>query len=78
MFELASIHDTAQRCADEKIPLAECAIRRLVREGTIPATIIGNKAMVYWPNLLRFIENGNNVTPEEPPHQSGGIRRIEE
>ncbi len=60
--DLVSIHDTAVRCRVEGIPLSETALRRLVKAGEIPAVKIGNKALLYWPNVTRFVEAGNSGT----------------
>ena len=75
--DLASIQTTAQRCKQEGIPLSETALRRFVKCGDIPAVWIGNKALVLWGNVLRFIERGNG--PELiQSEQSGTIRQIPE
>lgn len=70
---LASIHNTALRCEQEGVGLTESAIRRLVKSGDIPSVQIGNKALVHWDNLVRFVQQGNNTTPTP---QSGPIRQI--
>lgn len=59
--ELANIQNTAQRCKEEGISFSESALRTLVKSGDIPACRLGKKVLIYWPNVLRFIEEGNNV-----------------
>lgn len=71
--DLASIHATAARCKAEGIPLSETAIRRFVKCGQLPAVRIGAKALLYWPNVTRFVQEGN-TTPIEAPQ--GAIRQI--
>lgn len=73
VVSLASIHNTALRCEQEGVGLTESAIRRLVKSGDIPSVQIGNKALVHWDNLLRFVEQGNKTMPKT---QSGAIRQI--
>lgn len=75
-IDLASIHATAERCKAEGVPLAECAIRRLVKTGGIPSVWTGRRALVYWPNVLRFIERGNGPEPPQEPAEQGAVRRI--
>lgn len=58
--ELATIQTTAERCKQEGIGFSESALRMLVKNGDIPACRIGKKVLIYWPNVLRFIEHGNN------------------
>lgn len=73
--DLASIRDTATRCKQEGLPLTECSLRRLAKQGDISACYIGKKALLYWPNIVSFIQNGNNRTAKDTPMQSGVIRR---
>ena len=56
--DLASIRQTAQRCKSEGIPIAEKAIRNFVKTGKLPAIMSGNKALIYWENVLNFIKKG--------------------
>lgn len=72
-IDLASIHKTALRCKQEGVGLSECAIRGLVKSGDIPSVVIGNKSLVYWPNLIQFVAQGNNGMSETP---NGPIRQV--
>lgn len=58
--ELANIQNTAKRCKKEGISFSESALRALVKNGDIPACHLGKKVLLYWPNVLHFIERGNN------------------
>ena len=71
--DVLSIAKTAERCRVEGIPLAEKAIRRLVKAGDIPAIQTGKKALIFFPNVRRFVEQGNTAKPEVA---TGTIRRI--
>lgn len=74
MTDLLSIHETAQRCKVEGIPLAEAALRRFVKTGDLPAVQTGRRALVYWPNVIEFVKNGNNQQVQ--PIEAGKIRPI--
>lgn len=73
--DLATIRDTALRCKEEGLPLTECALRRFAQSGEIPACRIGSKTLLYWTNVVHFVQRGNNQAAEQPPLQNGGIRR---
>lgn len=73
--DLASIQDTALRCKEEGLPLTECALRRLTQSGDIPACRIGKKSLLYWANVVEFVQSGNNHAAEQSQQQSGSIRR---
>ena len=75
IYEYGSIRVMARQCKRLGVPLAECAIRRLVKEGAIPAIYIGTKAILNWENILDFVKNGGNKKPPEPSPY-GLIRRV--
>lgn len=70
--DILSIAKTAERCKSEGIPLSEKALRRFVKTGDIPSIQTGKKALLFFPNVRRFIETGNEA--REP--EQGKIRRI--
>ena len=73
--QVATIPKTAARCKAEGIGLSANQLRVLCKRGLLKHTQIGNKPLIYWPNLLEFLESG---TPDPPPPEVGTIRRIEE
>ena len=73
--QVASIPRTAARCKAEGIGLSANQLRVLCKRGLLKHTQMGSKSLIYWPNLLEFLESG---TPDPPPPEVGTIRRIEE
>lgn len=73
--QVATIPRTAARCKAEGIGLSANQLRVLCKRGQLKHTQMGNKPLIYWPNLLEFLESG---TPDPPPPEVGKIRRIEE
>ena len=73
---ILTIRETAKRCKAEGIPLPENAIRRFVKDGSLPAMKSGTKSLIYFPNVVDFIKFGNVIPQAEP--ESGTIRRIAE
>ena len=73
--QVATIPKTAARCKAEGIGLSENQLRTLCARGELKHTQMGKKSLIYWPNLLEFLESG---TPDPPPPEVGTIRRIEE
>ena len=69
IYEYGSIRVMAHQCKRLGVPLAECAIRRLVKQGDIPAVHIGNKAVLSWENVVAFIKNGARSKPQESPQR---------
>lgn len=73
--QVATIPRTAARCKAEGIGLSANQLRVLCKRGLLKHTQMGNKPLIYWPNLLELLESG---TPDPPPPEVGTIRRIEE
>lgn len=60
MADVATINETLERARAEGIPLPETALRRWVKNGEIPAVYAGKKALLYWPNVVRFVCGGTD------------------
>jgi hypothetical protein len=69
--------ETVARLREDGYRVSEYALRSWVRSGAIPVRSIGKKALIYYPNVLAFLQcaDGQDNTP--PPAVVGGIRRIE-
>ena len=46
---ILTINETVTRSKLEGIPVPETALRRWVRDGTLPAAFAGRKALIFWP-----------------------------
>lgn len=58
---ILTINEAVLKCKDENIPIAETALRRWVKDGTLHATYAGRKALIYWPNLVRLLCGGESA-----------------
>lgn len=56
--DVATINQTVARARDEGLGIPETALRRWVRDGSVPAVYAGKKALIYWPSLLAFLGGG--------------------
>lgn len=78
MPDVLSIRECSQRTKAEGIPVPEYTLRRWIKSGLIPYRSVGKKVLIYYPNLVRFLqcEDGSDNTPatnETVP----GIRRVD-
>ena len=60
MADVATINETLERARAEGITLTETALRRWVKNGQIPAVYAGKKALIFWPNLVKFVCGGES------------------
>lgn len=53
--ELASISQTVRRAKAENLNISETALRRWVKNGSLPVVYSGCKALILWDNLVRLL-----------------------
>lgn len=78
MPDVLTVREAVTRCKAEGLPVSEYTLRQWVRSGAIPARKIGRKALIYYPNVVRFVRcaDGADNTPATPA-ENGGIRKLE-
>ena len=59
MADVVTIRQAVERARSEGMPVAECALRRWIKTGEIPTRRAGNKTLVFYPNLVRYLQCGN-------------------
>lgn len=76
--DIGTIPKLAQRAKADGLPVSAYTIRRLVRQGILPARYIGPKAVVSYSALVRYLscENGADNAPATA-RTGSGIRRVE-
>lgn len=78
MPNVLTIREAVQRAKADGLPVTEYALRRWLKTGAIPVRNVGSKALLFYPNLVRFLqcEDGADNAPatnEAVP----GIRRVD-
>lgn len=76
MGNVLTIREAVSRAKAEGIPVSEYTLRAWITAGLIPVRLIGAKRLLYYPNLIRYLqcEDGGDIQPVADV--SGGIRRI--
>lgn len=64
MCEVLTIRQAVARARREGLPLSEYTLRLWVNKGTIPSRNAGNKKLVYYPNIVRYLrcDSGSDST----------------
>lgn len=77
MPDVVTIREAVQRAKSDGLPVSEHALRRWVKTGAIPARKVGQKALIFYPNLVRYLqcEDGADNQPATAV-AAPGIRRI--
>ncbi len=78
MADVLTIREAAARAKAEGLPVSEYTLRRWIKTGAVPARNAGNKMLLFYPNLVRYLqcEDGGDNSPSATVAGTG-IRRIE-
>ena len=65
MTDIGTVPQHAKRAKAEGIPVSEYSIRRLIKQGIIPARYIGPKPVFSYTALMRYLscEDGSDNAP---------------
>lgn len=76
MPNMVTIRQAVSRLKADGLPLTEYSLRMLVKRGAVPVRFIGQKALLYYPNIISYLrceDGGDNVPTTEA---NGGIHRV--
>lgn len=78
MHDVLTIREAVQRAKAEGLNLTEYSLRYFIRSGAIPTRKVGQKALVYYPNIISFIRCESGAD-NQPPAVTAvhGIRRVD-
>ena len=62
MHNVVTIREAVQRAKNEGLPVSEYALRTWVRSKAIPARKVGQKALIFYPNLVAYLRCDNIST----------------
>lgn len=67
MADMLTIRQAVERAKQEGIPISEYTLRRWVKSGAVPVRVAGSKQLLYYPNLVRYlqcVDGGDNKPPQ--------------
>ena len=56
MGDMGTIRQTVERLKTDGLPLSEYALRLMVKRGAIPVRYAGQKALIFYPNVLEYLK----------------------
>ena len=56
MADILTIRETVQRAREEGMPVSEYTLRQWVRSGNIPVRKVGQKVLIFYPNLIKYLQ----------------------
>ena len=78
MADMLKTRPCVKRANSDGYQISEYALRKWIRTGAVPARRVGNSFLIYYPNLIRFLqcEDGADNLPTMEIVTSG-IRRVD-
>lgn len=78
MPNVLTIREAVQRSKADGMPVSEYTLRQWVKSGAIPVRKVGQKALLFYPNLIKYLQcEDSKPTPPAAVETTPGIRRIE-
>lgn len=56
MREIVTIREAVTRAKSEGLPVSEYSLRSWIKNGEIPSRKAGNKILLYYPNLIKYLQ----------------------
>jgi hypothetical protein len=60
MREIVTVREAVARAKSEGLPISEYSLREWLKSGEIPARKAGNKTLLYYPNLIKYLQCENS------------------
>ena len=78
MPNVVTVREAVTRAKQDGFPVSEYTLRRWIRTGVIPVRKAGTKVLIFYPNLVRYLqcEDGDDNKPATVAAVSG-IRRLD-
>lgn len=77
MSNICTIREAVQRSKSDGMPVSEYTLRRWVKSGVVPVRKVGQKVLLYYPNLVRYLKcEGSEVTQSATLTTNSGMCRV--
>ena len=60
MRDIVTIREAVARAKGEGLPISEYSLREWIKSGEIQARKAGNKTLLYYPNLIKYLQCENS------------------
>ena len=76
MASVITIREAVQRARADGMPISEYTLRLWVKNGAIPVRKVGQKVLIYYPNLVSYLQckDGKDNQPTIVATAPGSLR----
>lgn len=75
--DINTVPKLAKRAKTDGLPITACTIRRLIKQGIIPARYIGNKPIASYSAIVRYFSCEDGCDNDPSMAVTTGIRRVD-
>ena len=62
MPNVLTIREAVKRAKADGMPVSEYTLRQWIRTGEIPHRMAGSKTLIFYPNLVEYLQSGDNAS----------------
>lgn len=73
-MDVLTVREAVTRAKADGLPISEYTLRSWIRSGAFPVRKIGQKALVYYPSLVEFVQHPESQLQKQ---EVAKIRRLE-
>lgn len=77
MADVLTVREAVSRSKAEGMPVSEYTLRRIIKNGLVPVRQVGQKTLLYYPNLVRYLTCADGVDNAPTVAAPTGIRRVD-
>lgn len=77
MADVLTIREAATRAKAEGLPVSEYTLRYWIRSGAVPVRRAGRKMLLFYPNLVRYLQCEDGGDNPAATVAGSGIRRAD-
>ena len=64
MADVLTIRTAVARAKEDGLPVSEYTLRSWIKTGRVPVVYAGTRALVYYPNIVKYLQTGEPVQPQ--------------
>lgn len=65
MPDVLTIRAAVARAKEDGLPVSEYTLRGWIKAGRVPVVYAGTRALVYYPNIVKYLQTGDPI--QSPP-----------
>lgn len=76
MPNVVTVREAVERAKREGYPVSEYTLRKWIKTGAVPVRKVGAKCLIFYPNLVNFLQCEDGCDNMPATVAAGGIRRL--